>query len=241
MRPIELLIRKLEARDALTNAEQAALTAAADGEETYDAGEDVVREGNRERVSRLLADGIVARTKSLADGRRQITALHIPGDFVDLHSFLLKRMDHDIVGLTPVKFVLFPHPGLKQLTETYPHLTRMLWLSTLMDAAIHRAWIVSSGRMTSIEQIGSLFCELYVRYDILGLVRDGAYPLRITQEQLADCCGLSPVHVNRVVQGLRDLNLVKWRSGSLTILDFEGLAAMSQFNPSYLILNREPR
>ena len=241
MRPIELLIRKLEARDALTTAEKAALTAAAEGEETYGSGEDIVVEGHRERVSRLLADGMVARAKHLADGRRQITALHIPGDFVDLHSLLLKRLDHDVVSLTPVRFVIFPHKALKTLTDAYPHLTRMLWLSTLMDAAIHRAWIVTSGRMTSIEQIGSLFCELHVRFDIVGLLRNGAYPLRITQEQLADCCGLSPVHVNRVVQGLRDLNLVKWRSGILTVLDYDGLAAMAQFNPSYLVLNREPR
>lgn len=241
MRPVERLIRKLEARDPLTAAEKAALTAAAEGEETYDAGEDVILEGRRQSLSRLLADGMIARAKTLPDGRRQITALHIPGDFVDLHSFLLKRLDHDVVSLTPSRFVTFPHAALKQLTEAYPHLTRMLWLSTVMDAAIHRAWIVSSGRMTSIEQIGSLFCELHVRFDIVGLVRNGAYPLRITQEQLADCCGLSPVHVNRVVQNLRDLNLVKWRSGSLWVLDFEALAALSLFNPDYLVLNREPR
>src|SRR3712207_8892027 len=45
-----------------------------------------VRDGDRPSDSNLLLEGFACRHKVMADGRRQITALHVAGDFVDLHS-----------------------------------------------------------------------------------------------------------------------------------------------------------
>jgi CRP-like cAMP-binding protein len=241
LRPIDRLLRNMEARDRVPAEEAHALAACLDGDEVYAAGSDVVIEGRPERVCRLLVDGMAARVKLFDDGRRQITALHVPGDFLDLHSLLLKSLDHDIVALTPARFATFPHERMRAASEAFPHLGRMLWLLTLIDGAIHRAWIVSAGRRSALEQVASLFCELYVRYDIAGLMENGCYPLKITQQLLADACGLSPVHVNRVVQELREQGLVTWRGGMLTIADFPRLADLARFDPSYLSLTREPR
>lgn len=231
----------MHARDSVSAEEAAALAACLHGTERHATGADVVSEGGRERVSRLLLEGIAARVKVLADGSQQITALHVPGDFVDLHSFTLKRLDHDVIALTPLRMGLFPHDALRAATEVHPHLGRMLWLLTMIDAAVHRAWIVSAGRLTALEQIGSLFCELYVRYDVVGLVDNGAYPLKITQHLLADACGLTPVHVNRILQELREIGLIQWRRGILEVRDLAGLIEISKFDPAYLNLIREPR
>jgi CRP-like cAMP-binding protein len=238
---IHRLLRTLEARDALSPQEVEALASMVDGQETHPAGADVVVEGRRERVSRLLFEGMAARVKLLDDGRKQITALHLPGDFVDLHSFPLKRLDHDVVSLTPVRFILFPHDRIRVVTEAIPHLGRLFWTLTMVDAATHRAWIVSSGRLTALEQVGSLFCELFTRSSVAGLVQGDSCPLPITQQLLADACGLSSVHVNRVLQELREIRLITWRGGMLSIHDFEALAGLSKFDSSYLSLNREPR
>lgn len=228
-------------RDVLSPADRSALRAAATVRERFRPHSTAVAEGVPQTLSRLVAKGFVARVKTLPDGGRQITGLHIPGDFVDLHSFLLKSLDHDIVALNDVELLSFPHDGLKRITETEPHLTRMLWLSTLLDASIHREWLANAGRKTAVQQVASMFCEMLLRHRIVGLADGGSIPFPLTQIDLADACGLSPVHVNRVVQELRELGLVEWRARKLTILDFDRLAAVAQFDPSFLVLHREPR
>src|SRR4051794_2268024 len=95
------LIRKLEQREPLSEKEQAVLLAAASPVREVAADEDMVREGDRPTESTLMIEGFCGRYSTFADGRRQFTALHIAGDFVDLHSFLLKPMDHGVVALSP--------------------------------------------------------------------------------------------------------------------------------------------
>lgn len=106
---------------------------------TFAAGEDLVRQGERPATSTLVVAGITARYSTVEDGGRQITGLrHIAGDFVDLHSFPLQVMDHSVTAITACEVVAFPHLALKAITEGYPHLTRVLWLSlTLLDGAIY--------------------------------------------------------------------------------------------------------
>ena len=194
-----------------------------------------------ETSSRLLAKGYVARAKLVPDGGRQITAIHLPGDFVDLHSFLLKRLEHGVAALTPVRTALVPHAALKKITEDYPHLARMLWFSTLLDAAIHREMILSVGRRTAIARISHLLCELAVRLEIVGMAGGGAFKLPLTQADLADATGLTSVHVNRMLKKLRDDELLTFRNGEVTIHDWDGLQKVAEFSPSYLFLERQPR
>lgn len=241
MELIHRLLLKLEARDVLTDAEKDALIGMVEREVIYAAGDIVVPEGETQQNSQLLISGVAARSKLMADGDRQITELHIEGDFVDLHSFLLKQLEHDVIAMSPIRMAIVPHRRLKVITEEWPHLTRMLWLSTLMDAAIHREWIASAGRRSAVEQVANLFCEMLVRYRIVELASGDRCPLPLTQNQLADACGLTPVHVNRVVQELRSEGLIEWRHGELAILNFEQLAELAGFDPAYLVLTRQPR
>lgn len=235
------LVRKLDARDVLSPEERDALAGMVDRIVTYAPGEIVVAEGRPVTESQLLVSGMCARSKAMADGRRQITALHLDGDFVDLHGFLLKKLEHDVVAISAIRMAMVPHGKLRTITEQLPHLTRMLWLSTLMDAAIHREWIVSAGRRSALEQVAHLLCELLLRYRVVGMAPEDRLVMPLTQEQLADACGLTPVHVNRVIGQLRAEGLIDWRRGEVVFHDFAGLAAKAQFEPDFLILNREPR
>lgn len=238
---IRTLLLKLSARDIVSDPEAEALEGLFVEEERFAAGRIIVAARKPQIFSRLLLSGVAARSHQLPDGRRQITELHIAGDFVDLHSFLLKELEHDVIALTPVRMANAPHGRLKTLTEVFPHLTRMLWLTTLIDAAIHREWIVSSGRRSAREQLACLFCELFVRSQVVGLGDVGRCPLPLTQEQLADVCGISPVHINRTLQELRAEGVVEFKSRELRVLDFERLARIGIFDPAYLSLRRESR
>ncbi|MET0528470.1 MAG: cyclic nucleotide-binding domain-containing protein, partial [Microvirga sp.] len=123
------LLLKLERRDQLSDDEKRVLENAISRVRVVEADEDIVREGDRPNESILLLDGFAARYKIFSNGRRQITAIHVAGDFVDLHSFLLKTMDHGVLALTPCRVAAVPHATLEKITDDHPHLTRLLWLS----------------------------------------------------------------------------------------------------------------
>ena len=110
-----LLARKLGGYDTVSDSEIQVLEQAIRGVRSFAAGQYVIHVGDRPSYSSLLIEGWAARAKTLEDGSRQITALHVPGDFVDLHSFLLREMDHSVVAVTPCRFALVPHQGLRRI------------------------------------------------------------------------------------------------------------------------------
>ena len=158
-----------------------------------------------------------------------------------MHSFTLKRLDHHVITLTPCRVAVLPHERLREITEQHPHLTRVYWFGTNLDAAIHREWEVSLGRRTAIAKVAHLFCELYVRLGIVGLTDGLSYQLALTQTDLAECLGLTSVHINRTLKELREAGLVEFRGGEVVIQDLEGLQRVAEFDPSYLYLERRAR
>jgi CRP-like cAMP-binding protein len=235
------LLLKLRARDLVGREEEDVLRASVSELQEHPAGRTIVRTGTTLSASTLLVEGIVCRFKDLADGQRQIMELHVGGDFVDLHGFLLKQLDHNVGAMTPVRVASVPHDALRGITETHPHLGRMLWFSTLLDAAIHREKILSIGRRSALARIAHIFCELLVRLRIVGLADDNGYALPLTQADLADSTGLTSVHVNRMLKKLRDENLLTFRGGEVAIGDWERLQRVAEFDPTYLHLERRPR
>ena len=238
---IQPFVRKIMLRDELGLEEQRAIADAAGECLHVAAGHDLVTEGDRPVRSMLVTSGFTCRYRLLAAGERQLTAIHVPGDFVDLHSFLLKQMDHSVGALTDCSIITFPHQNLVRLTENYPHLTRLLWLLTLLDGSIHREWLVGMGRLSATQRTAHLICELYVRLNSVGLAGDCRFALSITQSALADAIGISTVHVNRVLQELRQRRLIDWDGGDLEIKDWDGLVAAGEFEDAYLHLSKESR
>ncbi|MEZ2329894.1 Crp/Fnr family transcriptional regulator [Mesorhizobium sp. RCC_202] len=238
---LEPLYLNLGQHDALSEAEKALLAGAMSVEKYFGTGEDIVAEFSRPGFSTLIIDGLAARYKVLEDGGRQFTSLQVAGDFVDLHAFLLKTMDHGIVALSPCHVVVADHGKLKAITEQAPHLTRLLWLDTLVDGAIHREWIVAMGRRSKTSHLAHLICELFVRLQVVKKTSDMSFHLPLSQAELADVLGLSVVHMNRVIGTLRRMDVISWASHRITILDWQRLVQIAEFDPTYLSMNREPR
>jgi CRP-like cAMP-binding protein len=239
--PLRALITSLSLRDEVGPEETALLEGLTFRRRLLRKGEELVAQHSQPVESCLVLTGVTAREVLLDDGKRQITALHIPGDFVDLHAFLLKVMDHSVVALTDCEAAYVPHRDLQRVTERSPHLGRLFWLSTVVDGAIQRAWITSSGCRSATAHFGHLICELYLRLEAVGLAGEGRFDFPVPQNELADALGFSLVHVNRTLQDLRATGLVSWRGRCVSILDFDGLANLSQFDPTYLNLIRMPR
>lgn len=239
-RGVEAFLRKLCDRDDLSATEIAAVRAVRGRVRDIAPGDDII--GLRAHVERssLLLSGLCGRYSALREGPRQFTEISIPGDFIDLHGFVMKQLDHGVMAFSACRVLEVPHAELKALSEAHPHLTRLLWLETVIDAAIHRQWLLSLGRQSGLVRLARLLCELYVRLERVELAADHRMDLPMTQQQVGEALGFSSVHVNRVIQSLREQRLIAWRGQRVELLDWRGLVDLCEFDPTYLRLEKEP-
>ncbi len=238
---IELHLQRLRARDEISEEEEAAIRGSVSEVRSHPADAVVTRRGEPLTFSTILLDGLMCRYKDLRDGQRQITELHVAGDYTDLHSFTLKVLDHNVMALTPCRVAIVPHERLRAITERFPHLTRVYWFATNLDAAIHREWEVSLGRRSALSRMAHLFCEMHVRLGVVGLADETGYDLPLTQTDLAECLGLTAVHVNRTLKELREQEVVFFRGGRVDLRDLPALKHIAEFDPAYLYLEKRAR
>lgn len=235
------LLLKLRRRDDVSPEEADVIRSLLEPAEIVAAKEDLVRDGDRPLASTLLVSGLAGRYKVLENGSRQITAIHVPGDFVDFHSFLLKTMDHGVVALTECVTTKISHASLRAISEQQSHLMRLFSLCGLVDAAIHREWLVCMGRRQAVAHLAHLLCEIYELLETVELAAGVEFDFPITQVDLADMMGISAVHANRTVQELRHSGLVTWEGKKVHINDWDRLIALGEYDNTYLHLVREPR
>lgn len=202
---------------------------------------DIVREGDNPTVVRLMIDGWACRYKDLPDGRRQIVGFFIPGDFCDLNVYILQQMDHSIGAITPVRYLAIPPETMTTLTETRPRVAQALLWHELVNNSVQREWLLNIGARSALERMAHLLVELFVRLRAIGKADAHSCQFPLTQSDLADATGITPVHVNRTLQELRREGLIELRAKRLTILDFERLMRLAMFNPNYLHLDHEGR
>jgi CRP-like cAMP-binding protein len=238
---IENLLKKLRRRDDISAEEEQTVRNLVSHTVRVAADKVVIRAGELLKESLIVLDGWAARAKDLPSGQRQFAEIHLPGDFTDLHSFTLKRLDHDIVSITPCVLAVVPHERLKKVTERFPHLTRVFWFSTNLDAAIHREWALSLGRRSAIARMAHLFCELLLRLEVIGMTNGHSYDFPLTQAELGESLGLTSVHVNRTLQELRRMALIEVENRRVTILDLDALKGVAEFDPTYLYLEKRTR
>lgn len=208
---------------------------------TYPRGRAIIREGEKVGHIHLVLKGFAGRAKTLDDGTRQFMAFMFPGDLCDLEVFVLEAMDHEILALTRTTCVLIPADEMETLLTESSNITRALWWSTMTDSAVLREWIVNHGSRNARKRIAHLLCEILVRYRLIGEGANNTVPFPLTQEELSEATGMSPIHANRMLQELRSQGLVELSNRVLTILDFEELRKAADFDPSYLHLVRTQR
>ncbi len=169
---------------------------------------------------------------------RNMVALEIAGDFVDLHSFPIGTLDHDVTAMTDVRMAVLPHDRLHRLVSDQPEIAVALWAQTICDAAIHRYWSFRIAALRAAPRVANFLCELQGRLDLAGLADQGGFDLPLTQNDLGEACGMSAVHVNRVLRELREAKCCIVRNGRVTILDLGELRRVGQYDPDVLNFGR---
>ena len=232
-----VLVKKLAAYvDLLTDEEIAMLEKASARAQAVEARRDIVSEGEVPADVLLVTSGLACRYKLLADGRRQIVAFLIPGDFCDMNVFILKRMDHSIAAMSAVQMVRLSREQMIDLVRC-PGISRAMRLATLVDEAILREWVTNLGQRSAEHRIAHLICELFTRMHVVGLTKDFEFELPITQAELGDTLGLSTVHVNRCLQALKAAELMICKGKRMKITDMARLKKVSGFRDNYLHLH----
>jgi CRP-like cAMP-binding protein len=229
-------VRKLEDSTALSVADRVMLERISAEPRIVMPHTDLVREGDKPNGVFLIMEGIACRQKMRANGQRQIMAYLLPGDLCDLDVALLDRMDHTITTFSACKVVRLAPETVADILEHHPAVARALRMSTLVDEATLREWLMNVGCRSALERVAHLFCELLVRLQAVGLATDDSYELPLTQVDLGDTTGLSNVHVNRTLQEMRRQGLVELRGKRLRILNLPRLRTIAEFKPNYLHL-----
>jgi CRP-like cAMP-binding protein len=233
---IERVLRRFETRGPLGQEDREAVRNLPFVYRTLEPSSYIVREGEPPEMCALLLRGFAYRHKVTGDGQRQIMSVHMAGEFLDLQNSFLEVADHNVQALTRCEVAMVPVPALRKLAEAHPKVGRAMWIDTLIDSAIFREWIVNVGRRDSMSRISHLLCEFTLRLEAAGLASDHRYEIPMTQEQIADCTGLTPVHVNRVLKELGRLGLIDREKRSVAIVDWDRLQHIGDFNSRYLHL-----
>jgi CRP-like cAMP-binding protein len=232
------LVERLRSFTTLTPAQEARLRAVAEASAVKPTRRDLIREGERSRAAFLILAGWACRHRTLEDGRRQILQFLLPGDLCDVHNALLGRMDHSIGALTEVRYAEIAHERIAEL-EADPDLRRALQWQSVLAAAAQREWTVNIGLRNAMERLAHLFCELFVRLRAMDMTDGHACDFPLTQVDLAEATGLTPVHVNRTLQEMRRTGLIVLDRRRLTIPDLTTLQEVGLFSATYLHLGRE--
>jgi CRP-like cAMP-binding protein len=234
---LQLFVNRLASRSVLTDEEAAALLGMEGNIKEIGAHRDLVSFGDAVSHACLMVDGLIGRFGQNAEGQRQITCLHIPGDMADLVSVVSPKTGWGLTALAPSTVLRIPHTTLRRLANEHPGIAEAFWRDSVADGSIFSEWVVNVGRRDAITRLAHVFCEMAIRSERSGRGDRTSYPLPVTQTHLGDATGLTPVHVNRTLRDLRQRSIVEHRSGTVTIHDWDQLVSVGDFDPAYLLLD----
>jgi CRP-like cAMP-binding protein len=194
----------------------------------------IVREGDAPTHVSVVLDGYLYRHKMVNGSQRQIMSFLVPGDMPDLQCLFLKKLDHSLSALGPAVVGFVPLAAVRDAAQDSVALNQVFWHQTLIDAAIFQEWVINLGQRDALTRVSHVLCELHLRLKVVGLAREDRFSIPWIQADLADACGISTVHANRVVQELRRLGVVEWDTKRIRIVNGAELAKLGDFRADYL-------
>ena len=219
---------------ALSGVELSALESLHKRRRTFVAGRDLVHQGQSDQAAYILMSGWACSYKILHDGQRQIVDFQVPGDFLGLRSVLLHLSDHSVEPVTDIEVTEVLASDLLAAFARTPRLALAIFWAASRDEAMVVEHLVGIGRRDAAQRMAHFLLELGSRLALVGMGDKEGFACPLTQYLLADATGLSAVHVNRVLRQLREKKLLTYRDGFVPFLDYPGLTAFADFDPTYL-------
>ena len=195
---------------------------------------DILIAGNRYECVYVNHDGWLLRYKILHSGSRQIIDFILPGQVFGLQASLFNHSLYSVATITEASLSAIPFEMIDSVFERSPKLAKVLFWSAACEAAILAEHLIDAARRSAYERVSHLLLELFVRLKGAGLTDNMSFDMPLTQELIGDALGLTTVHVNRTIRSLREDKLIAIDGKVVTILDFEALSLLSDFENSYL-------
>jgi CRP-like cAMP-binding protein len=195
---------------------------------------DVLVAGNHYEFVYANHDGWLSRYRILHNGRRQIIDFILPGQIFGLQACLFKRSLYSVASVTETSLSAIPFGMIDNMFEKNPKLSKALFWSAVCESAILGEHLTDAARRSAYERVSHLLLELFMRLHAVDRTEDMTFLMPLTQELIGDALGLTTVHVNRTFRSLRADKLISIDGQCVTILDFEALSLLSDFENSYL-------
>jgi len=228
------VVRKLNARHPLDAEAIARLEELQSCPVRIERGRDIIEEGRSKDRIYMIRSGWAARYKLLADGQRQILNFIIPGDMFGILFNALNSADQTISAITNLEVSWCSRSTLAELEAEFPQIAAAVHWEGVREWSIMCERLVSVGRRCATHRIAHLMLELHARLRLVNETRGDAFDLPITQEMIADCLGLTYVHVSRSLSKLRQRGLVSYERSHVVLVDAARLAEESGFSDDYL-------
>lgn len=232
----DAFLAKLRQSPSFAPSDESAIRALPADIRIVDADSSFISEGARGDRIHVVLDGWAARFRILENGSRQIPAVFLPGDICDIDALQLPRNACGVMAITRCTVAAFGREALLSLMDAHRGLRDGVYRAMAVDNAVATQWTVCLGRRSARERLAHLLCELHARLQSADAATAEGYGLPLTQEELADVLGLTAVHVNRTLQGLRSDGLIHLRDHRLGIPDATALRRVAGFDPTYLHL-----
>lgn len=235
MGDVSAVKRKLSAAVELSADDLGALDGLLSQRQPVTAGTPLISERQTDRSAYAVLSGWAYRYRVFEDGRRQISRLFLPGDFIGLNAALLGLPEQPIAALSEMQLAKV---DAAHLLETLQH-RRGLWLAFLWsdtrDRFISEERVASIGRRSAYERLAHILVELYHRLELTGNASEGRFVLPLTQDHLADLLGLTSIHINRVLRRLKRDNLISIEGRVVTLVAPERLNCIADYDGRYLM------
>ena len=137
-------------------------------EHTYDSDQEIFGDGEPADYAYQVVSGAVRSYKVLSDGRRQISAFHLPGDVFGLTAGAEHRMTAEAVVRTSVRIV--KRRALDAASRTDPSLACALWTATAGDLRHAEDHMILLGCKSAVEKLATFLLEMDRRLAKSGFV-----------------------------------------------------------------------
>jgi CRP/FNR family transcriptional regulator len=177
----------------------------------------------------VLCDGWAFRYRRLADNRRQILSILIPGDVVSAFGIFDSCPEYSVEALTDINFCQFDRSTLRRELLAKPGLVGAIgtiWTAEMDDLSKTSVDLVECNAK---ERFVRFVSRLIHRMDHRGLaLGERRYRFPLTSGHIADAIGLAPDEVDDVIAILRQDDVIDLSGETLSILDpskFEAYAS----------------
>jgi CRP/FNR family transcriptional regulator len=187
----------------------------------------ILRAGEEQDLIYRLRSGWVCRSRALAEGRRQILGVSVPGDLLGLTTILFARSLDSLTCLTRTTVNVVDQAQLWELAASNPALALFLLFQLAKAQRRQDSWLVGLGQCTAEERLAAMLLDARERLRIGGLLGKGAFRLPLTQQDIGDYLGITPVHVNRVLARLRRSGTIAIRRHVVSLRGIEALERLA--------------